>query len=1077
MKTAAMAARSGSPIRRLLALLLLMALPLLAFEIVSIVQLRQAREEEIRQDASRVLDLVEAEQKRIVDGIHNVLIALTETGLGQMDPATCRQTLERIKDRYPNYLAINAAGKDGVVWCSTVPSAIGLSVAGRTYRQDALKTDDVVTGQFIMSVTTGRPAIPIARSYRGADGQRDGSVVVLLDTTWLEHYLVEKSLPQDASILIADSGGTVLARVPEIPGLVGHPMPARYRFMLDSTNKGVVDILDLDGVQRITAYSPLVAGVRNLYIQVSIDKAKALRAVDVAVLRSLLIFTVLLLITGLGAAWGIRRFIRVREEAQQSALKTAAVLASTVDGVIELDRGWRFTYLNDKAKDLIAQGRDLLGQSLWEAFPELVDSPLWDKAHEAMAKQTPTDAEFQGARTGRWFWMRAFPSPDGLSVYLLDITRRRKAEEELRDSQNHLNLALESAQAGTFDWDLRTGQGFWSEEGFRIFGLDPDKDVANTDTWRRILHPDDRDTAQVISQTQLLEEQKPYFRLEYRIILPNGGLRWITSIGRVHYGANGRPLRISGLNIDVTERRVMEETLRRTEERLTIALAAAEAGIWDYDAYNGALTWSDGMFSLYGVEQGSFVPSADAFYELVHPDDREAVRTFTREVLETKRPDYRVEFRINNPKLGLRWIMAIGRPIYDAGGRPVRLGGLNIDITARKGMEQALRDAKAKADEANVSKSKFLAAASHDLRQPLQSALLFAGVLHRYVGDERGRGPLLSLERALDTLKNLLDSLLDVSRLDAGVIVPQFADLPLGPLLDEIQAAYAPIAASKGLEFGVEQPCAPLAVRSDRLLLGRMLRNLVENAIRYTEQGHVCIDCVPTPDGVSIRVRDSGIGISAEHLAKVFEEFHQVGNPERDRSQGLGLGLAIVQRLSRLLHHPVHVRSEPGQGSTFSIEVPAAAEPLAELPAVPEPVNDTPGRDRLAVLVDDDTIVLTGLRTVFREWGYDVVIAGSAEQALERLNIVARVPDIIIADYRLRERKVGTDAIVRIREQVGHMVPGVILTGEIGPECDRDAEIHGLTVVHKPVTPRQLLAVVQRLLEPAAEAQAGGHGA
>ncbi len=1071
-----MAARSGSSIRRLLALLLLMALPLLAFEIVSIVQLRQAREEEIRQEARRILDLAEAEQKRIVDGIHNVLIALTETSLGRMDPATCRQTLGRIKDRYPDYLAINAAGKDGVVWCSTIPEALGLRVGDRAYRQEALQTDDVVTGGFIISQTTGRPAIPIARSYRGADGQREGSVAILLDTVWLEHYLTERSLPKDASILLADRGGTILARVPEISGLAGQPLPARYRPMWDSTSKGVADVPDFDGLSRVTAYSPLTAGVPSLYMQVSIDKAKALRSVDMVVLRSLLIFVVLLLITGLGAAWGINRFIRLREEAQQSALKIAAVLASTADGVIELDREWRFTYLNDKAKALIAQGRDLLGQPLWKAFPELVDSPLWDKAHEAITMQTPTDAEFQGARTGRWFWMRAFPSPDGLAIYLLDITRRRKAEEELRESRNHLNLALESAQAGTFDWDLDSGAGFWSEEGFRIFGLDPGKDEPNQETWLRILHPDDREAVRDLGKAQLFEEHTPYYRLEYRVIHPDGSQRWISSIGRVRYGADGKPVRISGLNIDITERRMMEEALRRSEERLTIALTAAEAGIWDYDAHSGALIWSDGMYPLYGVEQGSFVPSTDSFYALVHPDDRDSVRVFTREVLETKRPDYRVEFRINNPKLGLRWIMAIGRPIYDSGGRPVRLGGLNIDITARKAMEQALRDAKAKADEANVSKSKFLAAASHDLRQPLQSALLFAGVLHRYVSDERGRGPLLSLERALDTLKNLLDSLLDVSRLDAGVIVPQFTNLPLGPLLDEIQAAYAPIAASKGLEFSVEQRCAPLAVRSDRLLLERMLRNLVENAIRYTERGHVCIDCIPTPDGVSIRVCDSGIGISAEHQAKVFEEFHQVGNPERDRSQGLGLGLAIVQRLSRLLHHPVHVRSEPGQGSTFSIEVPGAAEPLAELPAPPEPVTDTPGRDRLAVLVDDDPIVLTGLRTVFREWGYDVVIADSAEQALERVSIVARVPDIVIADYRLRERKVGTDAIVRIREQVGHPVPGVILTGEIGPECERDAAVHGLTVVHKPVTPRQLLAVVQRLLEPAAEAPAGGPG-
>ncbi|PWC65797.1 hypothetical protein TSH58_20530 [Azospirillum sp. TSH58] len=378
-------------------------------------------------------------------------------------------------------------------------------------------------------------------------------------------------------------------------------------------------------------------------------------------------------------------------------------------------------------------------------------------------------------------------------------------------------------------------------------------------------------------------------------------------------------------------------------------------------------------------------------------------------------------------------------------------------------MEQALRDAKAKADEANISKSKFLAAASHDLRQPLQSALLFAGVLQRHVDPDKGRGPLASLERALETLKNLLDSLLDVSRLDAGVITPQIGTLPLRPMLEEIEAAYAPIAASKGLEFSVVQPAPDLAVRSDRLLLGRMLRNLVENAIRYTETGYVRVSCEAPNGSVRITVQDSGIGISAEQQTKVFEEFHQVGNPERDRNQGLGLGLAIVQRLSRLLNHPVTVRSEPAHGSVFSIEAPRAAAPAVALPS-PEAETTPSGDGQLAVLVEDDVIVLMGLRTIFQEWGYEVVVAGSAEQALDRLRGLTRRPDLIIADYRLRNGRIGTEAIVQIRSLVGIPVPAIILTGEIGTDCDRDAAALGLGVVRKPITPRQLQGAIQDLL-------------
>ncbi|MBK3732169.1 PAS domain-containing protein [Azospirillum brasilense] len=1040
----------------------MVALPLIAFEVHSILELRKSREAEIRVDSMQLLDQVESEQQRIADDIEHVLVALTEMGVGRLSPAACQDTLLRIKAKYPPYLAVSVSNRSGTIWCSTEPQARGLSVADRSYWQEALTTGEQSQGATLTSRTTGRPSIPFALAYKDESGAPSGVVTVLLDTTWLNLFLREKTLPAEAEVVIADRSGIVLAHQPDTPDTVGKPLTTPYQAMLDRGERRGVEAPGPDGRMRVTAVSPLAAGVPNLYVHVSLDKDRSMQPVNEAARRTLLIFAGLFLFAGLIVGWSLWRFLRAHELARSNALRMAAVLGSTVDGVIELDRDWRFTSLNDKAISLIAQGRDLRGRSLWDAFPELVDTPLWRKAHQAMIDQTPTDAEFQGVRTERWFWMRAFPNANGMSVYLLDITRRRQAEDDLRKSKDRLSLALESAMAGSFDWDLATGQGHWSEETFRIFGLDPAVHEATSAMWRSVVHPDDFDIATLKAQTEMLAERRAYIRLEYRIVQPSGDVRWVSSIGRVSYGLDGTPLQFSGLNLDITERKALEEALRRSEERLTIALAASEAGIWDFDLRDRTLAWSDGMYRLYGVTPDNFTPGEDSFFELVHPADRDTVRRFTKDVLEARRSDYRGEFRILHPRDGVRWIMAIGRPVYDS-GRLVRLSGLNLDITGRKAMEEALREAKAKADEANVSKSKFLAAASHDLRQPLQSALLFAGVLQRHVDPDKGRGPLASLERALETLKNLLDSLLDVSRLDAGVITPQIGTLALRPLLEEIEAAYAPIAASKGLEFAVAQPAQDLAVRSDRLLLGRMLRNLVENAIRYTETGYVRVSCQATNGTVRITVQDSGIGISAEQQTKVFEEFHQVANPERDRSQGLGLGLAIVQRLSRLLNHPVSVRSEPAHGSVFSIEAPRAAAPAVSLPA-PEAEVAPSGEGRLAVLVEDDVIVLMGLRTIFQEWGYEVVVAGSAEQALERLRGLARRPDLIIADYRLRNGRIGTEAIVQIRGLVGSPVPAIILTGEIGTDCDRDAAALGLAVVRKPITPRQLQGAIQDLL-------------
>ncbi|PWC32196.1 histidine kinase [Azospirillum sp. TSO22-1] len=381
----------------------------------------------------------------------------------------------------------------------------------------------------------------------------------------------------------------------------------------------------------------------------------------------------------------------------------------------------------------------------------------------------------------------------------------------------------------------------------------------------------------------------------------------------------------------------------------------------------------------------------------------------------------------------------------------------------RKAAEAALHRAKEEAERADLAKTKFLAAASHDLRQPLQSLFFFTAALGAQV-TPKGTEALRNLERGLDALKGLLDSLLDVSRLDAGLVVPEIEDFPISDVLDEIAAATAPVAAAKGLLWRVA-PCMAV-VRSDRTLLSRMLRNLVENAVRYTADGAVALECRVETEALTLTVRDSGIGIPPDQLGRIWEEFHQVGNPERDRTQGLGLGLAIVRRLSALLGHPVEVRSEVGRGSAFRIRVPLGAtttRPAAATPAEP-PAS---GEGRFAVLVDDDAIVLMGLQAILTEWGYDVLIAGSADQAVERLEADGRRPDIVVADYRLREGRVGTEAILRVRDLRGADIPGVILTGETGPECQHDAALHHFTVVHKPVTPRELGAALERQMQAA----------
>ena len=281
------------------------------------------------------------------------------------------------------------------------------------------------------------------------------------------------------------------------------------------------------------------------------------------------------------------------------------------------------------------------------------------------------------------------------------------------------------------------------------------------------------------------------------------------------------------------------------------------------------------------------------------------------------------------------WFDVSHSPVRDEAGRVIAAFALAVETTERvlakrrqARAETALQAAYDKAErarrtaeEANRAKSRFLAAASHDLRQPLQSLLLFLDVVRPHVG-AGGREPFRHLGLGVDVLREVLDGLLDVARLDAGMVLPAVKRFGIGDLLRRIHAAYAPPAEAKGLAFS--PPACGMAVSSDPILLERILRNLVENAVRYTEHGRIGLECRVVGTGLCIEVADTGIGIAAEHLGRIWEEFHQVENSERDRSRGLGLGLAIVRRLSGLLDHPVAVRSVPGCGSVFSVTVPLA---------------------------------------------------------------------------------------------------------------------------------------------------------
>ena len=528
--------------------------------------------------------------------------------------------------------------------------------------------------------------------------------------------------------------------------------------------------------------------------------------------------------------------------------------------------------------------------------------------------------------------------------------------------------------------------------------------------------------------------------------------------------ADGAIIGVAGVARDITARKRAEEALRVSEARFRTLIDHTPQLMW--------INRSDGSTDFFNAEWKAYTGLTAierTRWDFVHIEDRPDFLKLRARSIAAGSP-YQCNIRVRRADGAWRWHLCRIVPMRE-GGQIVAWVGTAVDI-------HDIRRAQQVAEEADRSKGRFLAAASHDLRQPMQSILLFAGALRAHITDGAGRNVLNRLQQGLDTLKELLDSLLDVSRLDAGVVAPQIEEFAISDLIGQIAAAYAPIAQAKGLEWQAI-PCNGV-VRSDRVLLGRMLRNLVDNAVRYTERGRIMIDCIPHGARLRIEVHDTGIGVAPDQQSRIFEEFHQIGNPERDRDQGLGLGLAIVRRLARLLDHPVEVVSNPGRGSIFSISVPLIRRPvecpkpeaISPPPFAPPPVpplgpaasateEASPGK-RLAVVVEDDAIVMMGLATMLREWGFDVLTAGGTDQALTRLRGTDRRPDVVLVDYRLRQGRVGTEAIMRIRDMFDERVPGIIITGEIGPEPQRDATAHKIGLIHKPVTPRLLEAALAR---------------
>jgi signal transduction histidine kinase/CheY-like chemotaxis protein len=379
-------------------------------------------------------------------------------------------------------------------------------------------------------------------------------------------------------------------------------------------------------------------------------------------------------------------------------------------------------------------------------------------------------------------------------------------------------------------------------------------------------------------------------------------------------------------------------------------------------------------------------------------------------------------------------------------------------------LERKVEERTSQLEIANQAKSRFLATASHDLRQPLHALGLFVAQLRGRTGAADRKRIVAGIEAALSGMNELFNALLDISKLDAGVLVPKVAAFPVSQLLRRIDTTFAGLAREKGLALRIVGSDA--WIRSDFILLEQIVLNLMTNAIRYTATGGVLVGCRRRGDRLRIEVWDTGSGIPPELHQHIFSEFYRVETSERDHAGGLGLGLAIVDRLCRLLDHPIELKSTVGKGSCFAITVPAVPAPakIVKTESAAPPRFTAPDKN-LVVVIDDDPLVLEGMGGLIRSWGCSVVTGNTDGAVLDGLAKYHDPPNVIISDYHLRGGKTGIEAIARLREALTAPIPAFLMSGDTNPDPQRDAQSNGYALLHKPVDPAALRVMLTQVLK------------
>ncbi|MBS0514402.1 MAG: PAS domain-containing protein [Proteobacteria bacterium] len=681
-----------------------------------------------------------------------------------------------------------------------------------------------------------------------------------------------------------------------------------------------------------------------------------------------------------------------------------------------------------------------------------------------------------------------------------DITEMKEVEAALRRSEARWQFALDGSGDGIWDWDLRSGQVFYSRQWKAMLGYAEDEVGSSVADWSDRVHPDDLSRCWEIVRHHLRGESQD-FALEHRMRAKDGSWHWIYDRGKViERDANGEALRVVGTHTDITMRRQGEDAILQLNQRLQLANRISGIGVWELpDLAAARFFWDEQMHALYGLAPGAFDGSLDQWLSLLHADDVQRVHAeWDAALAGTIVPSFHSEFRIVRADGEQRHLRAQARIFRAEDGLVLRVLGVSWDITTSRLAAEAMQRAKEAAETAERAKSEFLAMVSHEIRTPMNAVLGMTRLALRTDLAPEQRAYLDKVNASAQTLITIINNILDFSKIEAGKLELEEAEFTLEAVLESVSSVTAVKAEEKGLQIAYSiAPGVPKRLVGDSLRLGQVLINLVNNAIKFTECGEVTVSIEAAGRSASGRVtlsfavRDTGIGLDADQIAGLFHAFHQADSHVSRHYGGTGLGLAICKQLVELMGGRIGVSSAPGHGSTFHFtieagaqavdahrhtrladdQVPAQAGKATAADARPRPVTQALAGRRILV-VDDNQLNREVASGFLLAAGMQVGTAVDGRDALERMHECDY--DAVLMDIHMP----GMDGLAAARaiRMHGHWanLPIIALTARTRTEDRESSSAAGMNAhLTKPIDDATLYATLAQMLTPLPQTGAG----